>query len=96
MMLNSLHNLNATTQTLRLSVFLQSIGGSCNASGGILSHFILREQGRKPSGIIWVDSLFGMGNGKENRSYAPANNNDVDSADETRKRCRSHSERFHT
>lgn len=66
-------------------------------SMGIDRRFTVREQGRKPSGIIWSDSLFGMGNGN-NGSYAPAieNNDDAQADDETLKRCRSHCERFNT
>ncbi len=99
MMLQSLHTQNTTTQSLRLSGFLRSMGALCNAlSSGISGHFIAREQGRKPSGIIWSDSLFSVGK-RNNGSYAPANtnNDDAESADdEMRKRCRSHCDRLST
>lgn len=66
----------------------------CDVFGGVLPLFNIREQGRKPSGLIWAVSLFG----KNYRNYAPANGSNEQAAkdDDTRKRCRSHSERFST
>lgn len=83
-----------TTESLRpIFGFLRSLMSLCSVSGGILPLFSIREQGRKPSGIIWADSLFGKNDG----SYTPANNNEQPAVDDdARKRCRSHSERFHT
>lgn len=92
MMIFSLHNQTHTTQYLRpISGFLRSVTPFCQAIRGMLTLFSISEQGRKPSGIIWTDSLFGLDNGR----YAPANNVPADD-DNARKRCRSHSERFHT
>jgi|GEM_PF-6102537 len=66
----------------------------CGVFGGILLPlFDTREQGRKPSGINWADALFGKNYG----SYVPANNNEAAAVDDDpRKRCRSHSDRYHT
>ena len=96
MMILSLHSQSHTTQYLRPALgFLHSVETFCNvARRGITMLFGIREQGRKPSGIIWADSLFGLGNSK----YAPVNNSNEEAAndDDPRIRCRSHSERFHT
>ena len=92
MMILSLHKPTQTTEYLRpIFGFLHSLMTLCGISGGTLPLGI-REQGRKPSGLIWASSLFG----KDYGSYTPANNNDEPAVDDARKRCRSHSERFYT
>lgn len=95
MMILSLHSQSHTTQYLRPeSGFLRSVLRLRSLLSGMPTLFGIQEQGRKPSGIIWTDSLFGMGNS----DYAPVNNSNEEAAndDSTRRRCRSHSERFHT
>jgi len=95
MMIFSLHSQPYTTQYLRPALgFLHSAMNLCNVVlSGTSMLFGIREQGRKPSGIIWTDSLFGL----DNSNYAPVNENNDEAADDnTRKRCRSHSERFYT
>jgi hypothetical protein len=93
MMILSLHKPTQTTEYLRpIFGFLHSLMTLCGISGGTLPLGI-REQGRKPSGIIWADSLFGTNYGSD----TPANNNEQPAVDDdARRRCRSHSERFHT
>jgi len=93
MMIYSLHSKSHTTQYLRPALgFLRSAMGLCRQLIRMTNLFGIQEQGRKPSGIIWVVSLFGLGNS----NYAPANNsNEVAANDDgTQRRCRSHSERF--
>lgn len=94
MMIFSLHSQPYTTQYLRPTLgFLRSSVSRCDEQSGMIVPFGIREQGRKPSGIIWTDSLFGLGNS----NYAPVrNSNDEAADDDTRRRCRSHSERFPT
>jgi hypothetical protein len=93
MMILSINKPNQAITNLRpVFGFLHSLVTLCGVFGGILPLFSIREQGRKPSGLIWASSLFG----KDYGSYTPANNNDEPAVDDARKRCRSHSERFYT
>ena len=96
MMLFSLHNQTHTTECLRpISGFLRSSIILRGILNGVLPVFDIAKQGRKPSGIVWSDLLFGTGNGRD--SYLPASNNNDEPADaNARNRCRSHSERFNT
>lgn len=95
MMILSINKPTQTITSLRPAFgFLHSLMNLCGVFGGMLPLFGTREQGGKPSGIIWADSLFGKNYG----SYVPANNNNEAAAvdDDPWKRCRSHSDRFHT
>jgi len=95
MMILSINKPTQTITSLRpVFGFLHSLTTLCGVFGGMLPLFSIREQGRKPSGLIWANSLFG----ENYRNYTPANGNNEQAAvdDDARKRCRSHSERFST
>lgn len=89
MMTLSIHHTNTQYLQPALGILHSAMVAVRRAVSGTFAPFGIGVQGRKPSGLIWSDALFGLGNAP----YAPANNNE--SANDTRRRCRSHRARFH-